>query len=67
MTSEAHKLARSVIAKGGLSIWGYDNASTDALLDALREGVCLLTVDRERLEREFAEGETENKRYSWQR
>jgi hypothetical protein len=46
---------------------GYDNASAEALLDALREGVRLLTVDRERLERELAEGEAANKRYSSQR
>jgi hypothetical protein len=46
---------------------GYDNASAQALLDALREGVRLLTVDRERLERELAEGEAANKRYSSQR
>jgi hypothetical protein len=46
---------------------GYDNASAEALLDALREGVRLLTVDREKLERELAEGEAENKRYSSQR
>jgi hypothetical protein len=46
---------------------GYDNASAEALLDALREGVRLLTVDRERLERELAEGEAANKRYSSRR
>jgi hypothetical protein len=46
---------------------GYDNASAQALLDALRDGVRLLTVDRERLERELAEGEAAIKRYSSQR
>jgi hypothetical protein len=46
---------------------GYDNASAEALLVALREGVRLLTADREKLKRELAEGETENKRYSSQR
>jgi hypothetical protein len=46
---------------------GYDNASAEPLLDALREGVRLLTVDREKLERELAEGEAESKRYSSQR
>jgi hypothetical protein len=55
----------NVVAR--LKARGYDKASAEALLDALREGVRLLEADKEKLERELAEGEAENKRYSSQR